>query len=593
MGRIRILPDAVINTIAAGEVVERPSAVVKELVENAIDAGASSVTIRIEGGGRKLVEVLDDGSGMDADDAVSALERHATSKLAAGMSLEQIGTLGFRGEALPSIAAVSRLTLTTSMGESGTCVEVEGGVIRSAGAASHPRGTTVTVRDLFYNTPVRRGFLRSPATEMGHIAELFTAIALSRPALKLRLDHGSRRLFDLPPAKDLRARLAQLEGPETARDAAVIQGGGEPLDVKGFILAGRASRQQRARRLVVNGRVVRDRLALRALSVAADEALPSGTPCTAFISLELPADRVDVNVHPAKAEVRFREPGAVYRAIQAAVSGALGELRPLREGPAPWESAPGLSGGRGASGATRESIAGAASAWMEPRGGSDALCEPPAYPPGGSGAERAASSGGTAPTGRVRVVGHYRSGYILAQDEEGLMIVDQHAAHERILFEELGERAAGREPERQALLFPRPVQPPASLRGGEEGLVEDLQSLGFEAEHFGDGTILVRSVPAPLADADPEALVHEVLSSAEDGGGAQAGGGGIEGRRRRMVATAACHAAVKVPAHLTPEKIQWIVETLLECRSPMQCPHGRPTILRWPHREIERRFRRP
>jgi DNA mismatch repair protein MutL len=191
------------------------------------------------------------------------------------------------------------------------------------------------------------------------------------------------------------------------------------------------------------------------------------------------------------------------------------------------------------------------------------------------------------------VVGHYRSGYILAQDEEGLMIVDQHAAHERILFEELGERAAGREPERQALLFPRPVQPPASLRGGEEGLVEDLQSLGFEAEHFGDGTILVRSVPAPLADADPEALVHEVLSSAEDGGGAQAGGGGIEGRRRRMVATAACHAAVKVPAHLTPEKIQWIVETLLECRSPMQCPHGRPTILRWPHREIERRFRRP
>ncbi|HXI03006.1 MAG TPA: DNA mismatch repair endonuclease MutL, partial [Candidatus Saccharimonadales bacterium] len=258
MGRIRVLPDTVINTIAAGEVVERPASVAKELIENALDAGAGSVVVRVEDGGRRLVEVLDDGCGMDADDAVAAFDRHATSKLAPDRPLELVETLGFRGEALPSIAAVSRLTLTTGTGREATRVEIEGGRILSAGPATHPAGTTVCVRDLFFNTPARRRFLRATSTETGHLLELFTALALSRPGVRFRLTHGNRRLFDLPPAEDLRSRLGQMEGPEAHRAAAdlALEHGG--IRISGFVLAGEASRQQRARRLIVNGRVVRD-----------------------------------------------------------------------------------------------------------------------------------------------------------------------------------------------------------------------------------------------------------------------------------------------------------------------------------------------
>jgi len=598
MGRIRVLPDPLINRIAAGEVVERPAAVVKELIENSLDAGAESISIRIEEGGRLLVEVADDGCGMDADDAVAALDRHATSKLGPDSALDEIATLGFRGEAIPSIAAVSRFALTTGQGEGGTRVVVEGGKIRESGPAPHPRGTTVTVRDLFYNTPARRRFLRAPSTELGHVVESFLSLAFARPAIRLRLDHGRKRLFDLPPAGDLAGRLAQIEGPEAAREAAIIDAADGDLRVTGYVVAaGETGPARRAsRRLVVNGRVVRDRLLARAAARALEQALPSRSAPACLVVLEVPPSKVDVNVHPAKAEVRFAEPGRIHDLVADAVCAALGARRPPRRAPAPqgawgppaWRqasvsaSAGGLAPGAGDA---REAIASAAERFMaRPAGATGrAWLPPPAVAESAPAEIRLAS-------GAPEILGHYRSGYIIAADDEGLLLVDQHAAHERILFEEMTDAASAEAGAVQPLLFPRTVSLPAVLRGRSANVSEDLASLGFEVEPFGEETLIVRGVPASLADSDAESLVAAILSAEGEESGA---GSGIEERRRRMLATAACHAAVKVPAHLTREKLEFIVSRLVTCRTPLKCPHGRPTLLRWDHRSLERRFGRP
>lgn len=600
MGRIRILPDSVINRIAAGEVVERPASVVKELIENSIDAGAASIEVRLEQGGRTLVEVRDDGCGMDADDAVASLDRHATSKITASSALDRIPTMGFRGEALPSIAAVSRFTLSTSTGEAaGTRVVVEGGRILSASPSPHPRGTTVAVRDLFFNTPARRRFLRAPGTEMGHIVELFTTLALSRPGMDLRLTHTGRRLFELPSAPDRFARLAQIEGAEGARASCPVTMERGGMTIAGYVLgAGEVGTSRGTRRIVVNGRIVRDRILSAAVSRALQESLPSGAGASVVLILEIPADGVDVNVHPAKMEVRFAAPGAVHDLVRDALRLALAAGRPLRSGPIPATPAQFRGAWEGPA-VTRDVLAEAPrvyAPWPEagvPEAGlrsrpmaDDGLPAPTSGQTGVAGDGPVAS----APVGTPRVVGHYRSGYILAEDEEGLLLVDQHAAHERVLFEQMtsAERSAGSTT--QALLFTRTVTLPSRLRGRGREIGDDLASLGFEVEPFGEDTLIVRAVPAPLGEADPEKLVLEIVGGSEDERGFAAG---VEGRRSRMLATAACHAAVKVPARLAPEKIEYILASLLECRSPLRCPHGRPTILRWNHRSIELRFGRP
>ncbi len=601
MGCIRVLPDAVINRIAAGEVVERPASVVKEIVENSLDAGAVSVAIRIEEGGRRLIEVRDDGEGMDADDTIACLERHATSKLRADSALQAIGTLGFRGEAIPSIAAVSRFTLTTGRGEGeGARVVVEGGRLIGSGPAPHPRGTTVSVRDLFFNTPARRRFLRAPGTEMAHIVDAVTALALSRPALRVRLEHGSRMVLDVGSAPDLRARLSQMEGAAAAREAAPIGAGRGGVSVSGFVVGGETTGASRGtRRFVVNGRVVRDRMLAGAASKTLEEMLPAGSAASCLLILEVPAEAVDVNVHPAKAEVRFAEPGMIFDLVRDALRQALGRARPIRSAPAPDEiraqGPPAGWAGGAAPDRARRAISEAAASYVSRH---DALASPSRTPSPAAGdtpyagrdpdAEEAGAE--VLPRGVPRVVGHYRSGYILAQDEDGLILVDQHAAHERILFEEMTASETGKPQAAQALLFPKTVTLPARMRSREGEILSDLASLGFDAEAFGGETIVVRAVPAPLGAADPERLVLDLLAARDEEDGSPSG---VEGRRRRMLATAACHAAVKVPAHLTPEKIEYILNRLLECRSPLRCPHGRPTMLRWEHRVIERRFGRP
>jgi DNA mismatch repair protein MutL len=592
MGRIRILPESLINRIAAGEVVERPASVVKELMENSLDAGARSIELRLEDGGRKLVEVSDDGCGMDPDDAVAALDRHATSKISVRTALTEIETLGFRGEALPSVAAVSRFQLTTSDGRTGTRVSVEGGRIRSVEPAARAMGTTVTVRDLFFNTPARRRFLRAASTEASHIVETFIALALARFHVRLRFDHGRRRLFDLAAAPDLRGRLSQVEGPEAARVATPIEHEGPGATLTGFVVAGAGSGgARRGRRLLVNGRVVRDRLLTRAVSRALEDSLPTGSAASCMLSLRVTPAEVDVNVHPAKAEVRFAAPGRIHDLVYEAIRRSVGRSEHARPAPEPAGSwAPTAVPSQHRDGypqdAARAAVADAAAAYLR-RAERDRRESAPRHPPAAAGPVELQE---VLPTGDLEVIGHYRSGYILAQDAEGLVMVDQHAAHERILFEELTAAENDSTVGVQSLLFPRTIALPARYRGRIAEVASELDGLGFESEEFGEGTLIVRGVPAPLADVDPEGLVLEILSEPDAEG---AGAAGIEGRRRRMLATAACHAAVKVPGDLTPEKRAYILSRLMQCRAPLRCPHGRPTILRWGHRALERRFGRP
>ncbi|MBI3450994.1 MAG: DNA mismatch repair endonuclease MutL [Acidobacteria bacterium] len=598
MGRIRVLPDNVVNRIAAGEVVERPASIVKELLENSLDAGARSVEVRVEEGGRRAIEVRDDGEGMDADDAIAALERHATSKIGSGSSLEEIPTLGFRGEALPSIAAVTRFTLTTSTdGVAGSRVVAEGGRHLASGPAAHPKGTTVRAADIFFNTPARLRFLRAPATEMAHLVEAVAALSLARIDVRFRFQHADRRILDLPPCRELAERLAQLEGPERARTAVPIRGERGGVSVSGFVIGGTGTGGggRGARRFVVNGRVVKDRVLAGAASRALDEMLPRGSAASCHVILDLPHSQVDVNVHPAKAEVRFAEPGRVHDLVREAIRQGLAGAMSSRDAavgrsaafpPRPIGGTPGLEG-------LRTRVFEAASSYVTkaetPVRRFPSFVRESESPAGRTATpdEEIFTLQGSAPA----VLGRYRNGYILAQDEMGLLLVDQHAAHETILYEQLMARAFDASaPPTQALMFPRTVTLPLASREAAERLPAELAPLGFDAEIFGADAILVRGVPAPLGDADPEALVLEILAETAVGDDRPVG---IEERRRRMLATAACHAAVKVPGDLTTEKSIWILETLLKCRAPLRCPHGRPTILRWEHRAIERRFGRP
>jgi DNA mismatch repair protein MutL len=587
MSRIRVLPDILINQIAAGEVIERPSSVVKELLENSLDAGARSLTIDLEGGGRRRLRVADDGEGMTRDDALLALERHATSKLSSAVDLGRIGTLGFRGEALPAIASVSRLNLTTSHdGAAGTCLDVEGGVLKGCRPAGHPRGTTVDVRDLFYNTPARAKFLKSHATELGHIVEMVSAYAVTLPAVRVRLSHDQRVLLEAPPAADERARLIGIFGPEWD-EALEVEGGAGGITVRGLLAppeSGASSR--RAQHLYVNGRLVRDRLLSHAVASACEAFLPRGRHARLFLFLKCPLEMVDVNVHPAKAEVRFRDARTAHDAVQSAVLEALRQARPFVPAPGP------------AAGPRPDFPA----AWHPPEGpppAGSSIWQEVAWerrPPEPPASVEPASSACREPIADLpelargaAALAHYRESYIVAADAEGLLIVDQHAAHERILYEQLLRPERG-EQARQELLFPVTIAIPPVLRSDLQDLCARLEAAGISADPFGDGTLAIRAVPALPGSIDTAVLVRDLLDQMESGQPAEAG---RPGARERMLATIACHAAIKVRMPLTIEKMNYLINELFRTATPMKCPHGRPAVLRLSHRDLERGFLRP
>ena len=649
MGRIRILSDQVANQIAAGEVVERPASVVKELLENSLDAGATRIRIEVEGGGRKLIRIVDNGHGMVKDDALLAFERHATSKLRSSDDLLSIRTLGFRGEALPSIASVSRLTLETRATEdaAGTLVEIAGGNMLSVEDAGMPAGTTIAVRDLFYNTPARRKFLKSEQTELGHIAALVTHYALAHPTRHFELHSATQALLVAPAVASTGDRLFQIFGRDTAAlmlaTAAEIDfaraGLPEPppwkreadyappdpgfLRITGFVSKPELQKLNRNSIYVfVNHRLVRDRVVLHAFTEAYRNIIPPTSFPVVLLFLEMPPQEVDVNVHPAKTEVRFRQPGFVHDFIRDTVRTTLMTARPAASFAAALNSAPHASASLlidvspmpGLPGDTVFSSRAVAESEGNPSA-ADAeafMLRAPIVPesPGRltfsdhgiavGYEEESAGAGGAAifdgdgvgetlnALATLKPLGQLRDSFILASNDEGLWIIDQHVAHERVLFEKILKDREVEKVQRQRLLMPVLIDLlPAQMVSFAE-IAHELDLNGFEAEPFGPNTLAIKAAPVGLEGRELERMLEEVLAVPEREQQTE----NAETRRRRIAASIACHAAIKVNMPLDPKKIDWLLTELGKTEHPTSCPHGRPIALRYSHKEIRRAFQR-
>jgi DNA mismatch repair protein MutL len=578
MGRIHLLPDTVADQIAAGEVVDRPASIVKELVENALDAGASSIVVEVDGGGRTRVRVADDGYGMDREDAVLALERHATSKIRVSADLTGVRSYGFRGEALPAIASVSHLTLETApaVGDGaagdGTLVEARGGRIeRVAGAARRP-GTTVTVERLFFNTPARRKFLRVPRTEARAAQEALALLALARLEVAFRLELDGRLALDAPPAADLRERVRQLFGSELEAQLVVVDGHGDGTTVRGLVQRPSDARPAgRKTYLFVNGRPFRDPFLVRAAEAGYRGTIPAGARPTVLLVLELPGDQVDVNVHPAKLEVRFRDRFALERVVEEAVRAALAPLAAAdRLGGWP---APGMAGPAGGG-------------WV-----------PGALGPAGRGADTgregavplsffAPEDGRAAPSARPRLLQVFDT-FILLDTGDAVAIIDQHSAHERVLYERAIAELARGEAGAQRLLLPATVRLGPAELDAVAAHGELFRAVGYEVEPFGGDAVILHTVPHPHPRFDAQRCFEELAADL-----ARNRFGALHNRLERFAATYACRAAVKAGDRLEPAELAELVDRLFACELPPHDVHGRPTIVQLPRGEIERRFGR-
>ena len=675
MGRIRVLSDNVANKIAAGEVVERPASVVKELLENSLDAGSTEVRIDVENAGRRLIRIADNGCGMLRDDALLAFERHATSKLVDVKDLLAIATLGFRGEALPSIASVSRLLLEThSVDEqTGTAVEIAGGKLLRCDELARAVGTTISVRDLFFNVPARKKFLRSDPTELAHIGSLVTHYSLAHPDKRFELYHESRELLHVTPVPTSKERAFQVFGSEVIGDlveleprvrelrlpppyAASNHDAGPPeSEVTEFSLQGLISgpHVQKLNRnsifLFVNGRLIRDKLLLHAISSAFNNLMPPGCYPFALLFLACDAGEVDVNVHPAKTEVRFRHATFVHDFVRDTIRGTLMERRPvsampmLPDSPLPpairipsstsLSSMPFVPQGAAAlpfsefsrmmenpplesampDAPPLEFSAELASAEALPQVTIAAPSPPSNSWPDAGNARQGVTSPGVA-TRRIpdthdglshlspewervdtlsalpdlRPLGQLHESFIIAAGRDGLWIIDQHVAHERILFEQvLKQRSAGRV-ELQQLLMPLVLNLSIGQQFEYARIADELNAAGFESEPFGNRTIAVKSAPAGLHTADVERAMFEILETAER----EMRAATLDEIRRDIAATIACRAAIKVNMKLEPAKVEWLINALAKCEYPMTCPHGRPIALRYSTKDILRSFHR-
>jgi DNA mismatch repair protein MutL len=663
MSKIRVLPDHISNLIAAGEVVERPASVAKELVENAIDAGATRIVIDVESGGRRLLRITDDGEGMMRDDAVLAFERHATSKISRAEDLSAIATLGFRGEALASIASVARVELISNTADvsAGTRVVIEGGRLRDVKDAAQPRGTTITVRDLFFNTPARRKFLRSEATESYHLTNLATHYALAHPEIAFTLTNNGRETLRVAPAQDLRERAYQVFGAQFLDGLLVVNNDpdgaaqfSQIARIRGFVSAPRERRTSRdSQFLFVNGRFVRDRLIGRALSEGYRSILPHGVYPAALLFIEVPLAEVDVNVHPAKTEVRFRRAAAVAEAVREAVrsgltsagyapaieirdsaSIAIGEeanaaidaeadlvtdevrIEPAGEARAAEAfSAPprpqqerigfGFAAAPQREASTRltsspltvsDQMARPAIARMdsevmdhiESPGSDPDVQTTPGLPPLDSALKFVREVPVESLTANIRPLGQLEESFIIATDDEGLLLIDQHVAHERVLFDKYRALEASRSAESQQLLIPETFDLTPAQAAAFDIVVAELESYGFDLMRLSGRTVAIKATPADLPASEARNVLSEVLDTidSEKRGGARAT------LRDEIAASLACHAAIKVNMPLAPEKMRWLIDRLLMTSSPTTCPHGRPVILRLATQDILKGFHR-
>ena len=689
MNKIKILPDNLANQIAAGEVVERPASVIKELIENSIDADARRIQIDTELGGRRLMRVADDGSGMLRDDAILAFERHATSKIKVLEDLAAIETLGFRGEALASIASVAKVELITKTAatDAATRVLIEGGRLLDVKDAARSAGTTISVRDLFFNTPARRKFMRSEATENYHLTNIATHYALAHPEIAFTLTNNGREVLRVSPAKDLRERAFQIFGANLLESLLPVDGGREYVArVSGFVSAPRERRTTRdGQYFFVNRRFVRDKVIAGGLLEGFRSVLPHGIYPVAFVFLDIPHEEIDVNVHPAKTEIRFRRSEAVKETIAEAIRGSLakaGILSEIQRGknnyaPNPAKpiqvyetenhlidnpafssrteenrqqkiefSSPHYSQNfeypaeKDLLAAQKDAIRGdltktdfsfdSAETNLAPESAgkesADQNTTIPALladsnekqgaandsptensvsanfnrensaqsvfaemPPVDSAVKAVKTVGVEAVSaGKIRPVGQLHDSFIIATDDEGLLLIDQHVAHERILFDKYRRRETERKPESQNLLLPETIDLTPAQAEAFSIIEPELEALGFAVMRLSGRTIAIKAVPTDLPPAEVRNLLAEILDhvDAEKRGAAKATW------RDEIAASLACKAAVKINMKLTPEKMQWLIERLLLTSSPTTCPHGRPVILRLTIKDIERGFHR-
>ncbi len=623
MGKIKVLPDAVANQIAAGEVVERPASVVKELLENSLDAGSTSIRVEVESGGRRLIRITDDGCGMMRDDALAAFERHATSKLQTVHELEQIATLGFRGEALPSIASVSRLMLEThaAAGETtGTRVEINGGKMIQCEDAGLASGTVITVRDLFYNVPVRRKFLRSEQTELAHIASLVTHYSLAHPDKSFELTHGTSELPPVTPVATAKDRVFQVFGARkpgglgvfgpVSKSLSTADGEHKQYELSGFVSKPHVQKLNRnSIYLFVNGRLIRDKLLLHALTSAYHNLIPPACYPFALIFLDCDFGEVDVNVHPSKTEVRFRHSTFAHDFVRDSIRETLMESKPVSSLPLPSITPTQPAAGLPFSEFTQR-IEDAAPGLYDPVvpvQPSMIAPEPPPMrietpAPAMPSRLRIPDTHGRLPAhvaslteyeslgslGDLRPIGQLHNSFIIAAGKDGLWIVDQHVAHERILFEQVLRQFAARQPQQQRLLMPMVMELTVGQQLEYARIADELARAGFETEPFGNRTIAIQAAPAGLNPGDVEKVILEILDIAET----ELRKSSVDDLRRNIAASVSCRAAIKINTPLDQQKMEYLLNELAKCEYPMACPHGRPIALRYSTRDILRGFHR-
>jgi DNA mismatch repair protein MutL len=666
MGRIHILADQVANQIAAGEVVDRPASVVKELLENSLDAGATRIVIAVEGGGRKLIRIADDGCGMVRDDALLAFERHATSKLRSSDDLLSIATLGFRGEALPSIASIARVELITRAAEesSGTRMEIAGGKLLLCEETGAPAGTTLTVRDLFFNTPARRKFLKSENTELAHVTALVTHYALAHPDKHFELHSATHALLVAPPVQQAAERIFQIFGqdildlllPLVAEVELARAGLPEPppwrrpadyqapppgwLRITGFTSKPELEKLNRnSIYCFVNRRLVRDRLLMHAVSEAYRNILAPTSFPVVLLFIDMPPEEVDVNVHPAKTEVRFRQASWLHDFVRDTIRNKLtlgrpaaGFLQALTTHPSATPALVAQASPEVPPRETPTSDGWLAASWPadeEPANADFSLTQDPIVPTPGvlpfaaaensavdgmarngrangnhrpstgcvsaaawNPEEEAVEAGAAGPSlhglASLRPLGQLRESFILAVNQEGLWIIDQHVAHERILFERVLRQRRAAQVEQQRLLMPMLVDLLPAQMVTFAGIAEELEANGFDVEPFGPRTIAIKAAPAGLEGSALERMLVEVLEQAGNPEQAE----NLEAARSRIAASIACHAAIKVNTPLDPARMEWLLGELAKTEYPTSCPHGRPIVLRYAWKEIQRAFHR-
>jgi len=686
MGRIRILSDQVANQIAAGEVVDRPASVVKELLENSLDAGAKRVRVEVEAGGRRLIRITDDGHGMNRDDALLAFERHATSKLRTADDLLSISTLGFRGEALPSIASVARVTLETATGEdpAGTRIEIAGGKILHVDDAALSRGTTVAVADLFFNTPARRKFLRAESTELAHVTALVTHYALVHPEMHFELLSAPPPIVSAPPVARTAERIYQIFGKDTlaqllpvAAETPLAHAGlpapppwkvdpDEPVRDPGTLrLSGFYSKPelQKLNRnsiyIFVNKRLIRDRLLLHAITEAYRNVIPPTSFPVVLLFLEMPPEEVDVNVHPAKTEVRFRQQSLIHDFVRDSLRTALVRARPAaaflaaldaspaaspslmppamsplpgspdsepllepdsdpaefaaaRANAAPFQLTPRLpSPVPGKLPFTAQSLN--PGSWGDPKAWGEAaaaLFQPLSLPPAGDCSPQPGDLAGLNPAaetaqveaeqaaanlnhlGSLRPLGQLRESFILATGDDGLWIIDQHVAHERVLFEKILRDRQVEKVQRQRLLMPMLVELKPWQMIVFAHIAEELDLNGFEVEPFGPQTLAVKAAPVGLEGAALERVLAEVIEQSSSDSDKTKQNEELAVLRTRIAASIACHSAIKINTPLDPVRMEWLLLELAKTSHPTSCPHGRPIALLYSWKEIQRAFHR-